>query len=144
MHPIRQRLALSLLVLIPLGIGTKYYAGPAAGWVHGHAGGVLYVIFWTVVVVLAGPSLSPWAAAGGVFVVTCGLEFLQLWSPSWLEAIRDTFSGHALLGSTFGRWDLLHYAIGAVCGGLFVRAVSRRASADGVPLSNDGSTEGRS
>lgn len=143
MHPIRRRLSLSLLVLIPLGIGTKFYGGPAAGWVHGHAGGVLYVIFWTVVVVLAGPSLSPWTAAGAVFVVTCGLEFSQLWSPSWLDAIRDTFFGHALLGSTFGRWDLLHYAIGAVCGGLFVREVSRRTSADGAPLFNSGSTEGR-
>lgn len=129
-HSIRQRLAVSLLVLIPLGIGTKFYGGPAAWWAHGHVGGVLYFIFWTVVVVLAVPSFSPWAVAGGVFVVTCGLEFLQLWSPVRLEAIRDTFFGHALLGSTFGRWDLLHHAIGAVCGGLFVRAVSRRTSAD--------------
>lgn len=144
MHPIRRRLALSLLVLIPLGIGTKFYGGPAAGWVHGHAGGVLYVIFWTVVVVLAVPSLSPWTVAGGVFIVTCGLEFLQLWSPSGLEAIRDTFFGHALLGSTFGRWDLLHYAIGAVCGGLFVQEVSRRTSADGLRPFNDDLTEGRS
>ncbi|PSQ97803.1 MAG: DUF2809 domain-containing protein [Bacteroidetes bacterium SW_11_64_17] len=99
MHPIRRRLALSLLVPIPLGIGTKLYGGPAAGWVHGHAGGILYVIFWTVVVVLAVPSLSPWTVAGGVFIVTYGLEFLQLWSPSGLEAIRNTFFGHALLGA---------------------------------------------
>ncbi|PSQ76559.1 MAG: hypothetical protein BRD33_03015 [Bacteroidetes bacterium QH_6_63_17] len=77
--------------------------GPAARGIHGHAGGILYVIFWTVVVVLAVPSLSPWTVAGGVFIVTCGLEFLQLWSPAWLEAIRDTFFGHALPGSTFGR-----------------------------------------
>ncbi|PSQ60702.1 MAG: DUF2809 domain-containing protein [Bacteroidetes bacterium QH_10_64_19] len=103
MHPIRRRLALSLRVLIPLGIGTKLYGGPAAGGIHGHAGGVLYAIFWTVVVVLAVPSLSPWTVAGGVFIVTCGLEFLQLWSPARLEAIRDTFFGHALPGSTFGR-----------------------------------------
>jgi hypothetical protein len=144
MHPIRRRLALSLLVLIPLGIGTKLYGGPAAGWVHGHAGGVLYVIFWTVVVVLAVPSLSPWTVAGGVFIVTYGLEFLQLWSPSGLEAIRNTFFGHALLGSTFGRWDLLHYAIGAVCGGLFVQEVSRRTSADGLRPFNGDLTEGRS
>ncbi|PSQ72343.1 MAG: hypothetical protein BRD31_01205 [Bacteroidetes bacterium QH_2_64_26] len=77
--------------------------GPAARGIHGHAGGILYVIFWTVVVVLAVPSLSPWTVAGGVFIVTCGLEFLQLWSPARLEAIRDTFFGHALPGSTFGR-----------------------------------------
>ncbi|PSQ81324.1 MAG: DUF2809 domain-containing protein [Bacteroidetes bacterium QS_1_63_11] len=99
MRPIRRRLTLSLLMLIPLSIGTKLYGGSAAGWVHGHAGGVLYAIFWTVVVVLAVPSLSPWTVAGGVFIVTCGLEFLQPWSPSGLEAIRDTFFGHALLGA---------------------------------------------
>ncbi|MFB6272495.1 MAG: DUF2809 domain-containing protein [Salinibacter sp.] len=119
----RQRLAFGLVLLVPLGLGTKFYAGPAAGWVHGHAGGVLYVVFWTMVVALAFPSLSPATGAVGVFIVTCGLEFLQLWSPSFLQAPRNSFLGHALLGSTFGWWDFLHYGIGAVAGSLLVRSI---------------------
>ena len=127
---IRGPLAVCLLLLAPLGIGTKFYAGPAAGWIHSHAGGVLYVLFWTVAVVLVVPSLSPWVAAGGVLFVTCGLEFLQLWDPAALQALRETFLGHALLGSTFSWWDLPHYGVGAVLGALLVRGVTRIASGE--------------
>jgi hypothetical protein len=80
-------------------------------------------MFWTGAVVLAMPTLSPWTAAIGVFFVTCGLEFLQLWQPAMLQTLRQTFIGHALLGSTFGWWDLPHYAVGAVLGGLLVQGV---------------------
>jgi len=130
MYPkIRQRLALCLLLMVPLGIGTKLYAGPAAEWIRAHGGGLLYVIFWTAVVSLLAPSLSPWKAAGGVFFVTCGLEFLQLWRPPILQAVRETFVGRALIGSTFDGGDFLHYGLGALLGALLVMSV-RRTSAD--------------
>lgn len=122
---IRRRLVLSLLLMIPLGIATKFYAGPAADWVHAHAGGVLYVIFWTAAVLLLAPTLSPWTAAGGVFFGTCGLEFLQLWSPPVLQTMRGTFVGRALIGGTFDGWDFLHYGLGAVLGALLVQALLR-------------------
>jgi hypothetical protein len=113
----RRRLALAIFALVPLGIGTKFYVGPAAGWVQAHAGGVLYVVFWTLVVLWGRPALSVWAAAAGVLAVTVGLEGLQAWEPAFLEAVRNTFVGHALLGSTFSWLDLPHYAIGAGLGG---------------------------
>lgn len=124
---LRCRLALCLLLLIPLGIGTKFYVGPAAEWVHGHAGGVLYVIFWTTAVVLLVPTLSPWTAAAGVLLATGGLEFLQLWKLPGLQRVRNTFLGHALIGSTFDWADLLHYGIGAMCSALLVQELVRPA-----------------
>lgn len=89
---------------------------------------MLYVIFWTTVVAMVAPALSPWTAAGRVLFVTCGLEFLQLWSPPALQTVRKTFIGHALIGSTFGWWDLFHYGIGAVLGVLLVRGLARTVS----------------
>lgn len=124
---VRRRLALSLLFLVPLGIGTKFYAGPAAGWVRGHAGGLLYVMFWIVVGATVLPHLSPWKTAGGVLFVTCLLEFLQLWHPPVLQAVRQTFIGQALLGSTFEAWDFFYYGIGALLGALFVQGITRTA-----------------
>jgi hypothetical protein len=125
------RLSLCLVLLVTLSIGTIFFAGPAAGWVYGYVSGILYVVFWTVVVALIVPSLSPWMGASGVFIVTCGLEFLQLWSPSSLHTLRQSFVGHFLLGSTFDQWDFFHYVIGAAAGALLVQALVRREPTEG-------------
>ena len=122
--PDQPQLVLCLLLLIPLGLGTKIYTGPGASWVQGHAGGVLYVMFWITATVWAVPSLSPWTAAGAVLIVTCGLEFLQLWRPSPLHAVRETLVGRILLGSTFDWWDFPHYFLGAGLGGLLIQALT--------------------
>jgi hypothetical protein len=42
---VRFRLFVILVVLAPLGVATKFYVGPAEGWVRAHAGGLLYVVF---------------------------------------------------------------------------------------------------
>ena len=40
-----------------------------------------------------------------MFVVTCVLDVLQLWHPMFLENVRATFLGNAILGTTFVLWD---------------------------------------
>ena len=110
----RLRLLLVLAIVVPLGFATKFYAGPAQGWVHGHAGGFLYVIFWCLLALAIRPQLSPWRVASIVLVITSILEFLQLWHPPLLQAIRSTFLGHALIGSFFVWSDFPYYAGGAL------------------------------
>jgi hypothetical protein len=127
----RRRLLIGLLLLVPLGVGTKFYVGPGAGWVQAHAGGVLYVVFWTLVVLGGWPALSASTAAVGVFLATSLLEGLQLWRPAPLEAVRSTFVGHAVLGSTFSWWDFPHYVAGALLGGLLGAALRPPAATDG-------------
>ena len=39
-----------LLCVVLLGFATKFYSGPASGWVLGCYGGVLYVMFWLLAV----------------------------------------------------------------------------------------------
>ncbi len=114
--PTQIRTLAALAVVTPLGFATKAYAGPGAYWVNSHAGGVLYVIFWVLVIVFIRPQTSPWAAGPLVFAATCLLEALQLLSTPTLAAVRSTFLGHALIGSTFGWWDFPHYLLGAVLG----------------------------
>lgn len=109
----RARLGLALAVVVPLGFLTK---ATDAELVRGYLGGVLYVVFWILLVLLARPSLRPGSVAVVVFLVTCALEAAQLWHPPWLERIRATFLGHALLGSTFSWWDFPCYAAGAALG----------------------------
>jgi hypothetical protein len=41
--------------VVPFGIATKFYGGPAASWVMDNAGSVLYVVFRILVVMAARP-----------------------------------------------------------------------------------------
>jgi hypothetical protein len=109
----RQYLAL-LAVITPLGFATKFYSGPAAGWISSQVGGFFYVLFWAFIVLAISPRLSSRGVAIGVFLVTSALEFLQLWHPAPLERVRATFLGHALFGSTFAWSDFVYYAFGAL------------------------------
>ncbi len=117
---------LALLVVTPLGFATKLYSGPGAAWVGNYGGGVVYVIFWILVVLAIAPRQPPGRVALAVLCVTCGLEVLQLWRPPLLEAIRSTYLGRALVGSTFSWWDFPHYVAGAAAGVGLVRCLSGR------------------
>lgn len=123
----RRRLLPILAAAVPLGIGSKLYAGPGEAWVRGHAGGVLYVVFWCLLVLWIRPQLPPWRVGAAVLAATVAVEISQLWHPPFLEAVRSTSVGHALIGSTFGCWDLPHYAAGM----LLAVAIARWAARPG-------------
>lgn len=108
----RRRLLSALAVLLPIGIATKVYTGPGEVWVRTNVGGVVYVVFWSLLVLFLWPRLSPWVAGAVVVAMTAALEFLQLWHPPLLETIRATSFGHALIGSTFAWSDFPHYLAG--------------------------------
>ena len=74
------------------------------------------VVFWILLAALARPRSSPRIVAGAVLVVTSLLEGLQRSSTPLLDAIRATFLGRALIGSTFSWWDFPHYLAGALIG----------------------------
>jgi hypothetical protein len=118
----RTAYALALAVVTPVGFATKFYGGPLAIWVNQSLSGVLYVVFWILVVMFIAPGLQPLAVALGVFLVTAALEVTQLWQPPWLEAVRGHFLGRTLLGTTFVPSDFGYYAIGACCGWGVLRA----------------------
>ena len=118
-----------LLLVAALGVGTKFYSGPFASWVVGSAGGVLYEVFWVLlaahVAAFFGLPLKLRSLVAAVFVATCAIEFAQLWHPPWLEALRASFLGHALLGTTFSWVDFPHYGVGCVIGGALVHVTRR-------------------
>lgn len=109
-----------LLVLIPLGLYTKIYEGPGKHWVNYSAGGILYELFWCVLIACIWINMKPVQAASYVFILTCFLEFLQLWHPPFLELLRSTFLGRTLLGTTFTWCDFFYYVIGSGAGAIIV------------------------
>jgi uncharacterized membrane protein len=116
---------LSLIIIIPLGFYTKFYAGPYSEWVNNSLGGVLYIIFWSLVVFLFAPKVSPLKIGLAVFIVTCLLEFLQLWHPAFLEFIRSYFIGRSILGTTFSPPDFLYYFAGFILSVLTLHLLNR-------------------
>ncbi len=121
---LRLPILISLLIITPLGFASKFYNGPPGAWrFNDYAGGVFYEIFWCLVVILLLPYTSAFLVASFVLVITCFLEFLQLWHPPFLEAIRSTFIGSALIGTTFTWWDFPHYVIGCFMGWILIRLI---------------------
>nr|WP_242477308.1 DUF2809 domain-containing protein [Halochromatium glycolicum] len=107
--------------LVPLGLWTKVYVGPASAWVAGSLGGVLYVAFWIVLAMAFAPGRWLLRVSLTVLSLTCLLELLQLWHAPWLESVRGSVLGRALLGSTFAWLDFPHYALGALLGAALAR-----------------------
>ncbi|MDB9315197.1 DUF2809 domain-containing protein [Spirulina sp. CS-785/01] len=110
---------LGLIVLIPIGLYSKAYSGIASQWVNNSLGAVFYEMAWCFLFYSVFPTpKAVWRIPLAVFLVTCGLEFLQLWQPDWLQAIRATFLGKMILGTTFAKADFFYYVIGCGLGGV--------------------------
>ncbi len=118
---------LSLCIITPLGFLLWWYDGPGRVWFNYYATGMLYVVFWCLVVFFFWPRRKNAAKiAVGVFVVTCVLEVLQLWEPVFLEKVRATFLGAVLIGTCFVWWQFPHYVLGSLVGFLWLRMLGRR------------------
>jgi hypothetical protein len=75
----------------------------------------------------------PWKIALGVFIATCGIEFLQLWNQPLLEAARASFLGRAILGSTFAWSDFPYDLLGSLAGWGILDRVVRLAPVANTP-----------
>lgn len=124
----RRWTCLFIALIVPLGFLTKFYSGPASSWVNNSLGGILYVIFWSLLFSVLFTRTGPWKVALMVTGATFVLEFLQLWHPVFLENIRSTFLGAAFLGNTFVITDLFYYLVGLVVSGLLIGFLRKRDS----------------
>lgn len=118
---------ISILIIVPLGIYSKFYSGQAENWVNNSLGGVLYVIFWCLLAFLFLSNTKPWKITAVVFAVTCFLEFLQLWHPPLLEFFRNNFIGRTILGTTFTWSDIPYYLVGGGLGWLWMKSLQKHS-----------------
>lgn len=124
----RKYIVFALLVVAPAGFLSKFYSGPAQWWFNNYGAGLLYEVFWILVVFLFIPTKRYVRRIPiCVFVVTCALEVLQLWHPWFLQKIRSYFLGKALIGTSFVWWDFAHYVIGCILGWMVIEWIVRRA-----------------
>ncbi|RLC45114.1 MAG: DUF2809 domain-containing protein [Candidatus Cloacimonadota bacterium] len=117
----RLAILISLLIVTPLGFAIKFYNGPYDWWLNNCVAGVLYEIFWCMIIVFIIPNVPVFWIALAVFFITCSLEFLQLWHPPFLELIRSTFIGRSLIGTSFTYRDFPYYIIGCFIAWLWIK-----------------------
>ena len=118
---------ISILIIMPLGLYSKFYSGQAARWVNDSLGGVLYVIFWCLFVFLFLGNTKPWKIATGIFAITCLVEFLQLWHPLLLQYFRSHLIGRTVLGTTFTWFDFPYYLVGGGIGWLWMKFLQKHS-----------------
>ena len=116
---------LSILIITSLGFASKFYVGPSAKWFNNSLGGLVYEIFWCLVISFILIKSKPWKIAISVFIVTCILEFLQLRHSAFLETIRSTFIGRTIIGTTFVPSDFIYYAIGSLAGWILLEKIKK-------------------
>jgi hypothetical protein len=109
----RIALLISILVIIPLGYIVRFSGD---GYWNSTFGAIAYQMLWVMLVQLLFPKVSLTKTAIGVFVFACAIEFLQLWQPPFLQAIRATLPGRLLLGNTFLWDDFPPYLAGCLMG----------------------------
>ena len=127
---LRFLIGLSLCIVVPLGFFSKSYQGPGWVWLNHYGGGLFYEIFWCLAVCFCWPKLSDFSISLGVFVVTSLLEVLQLWHPQFLENIRLTFIGKALIGHSFSFLDFPHYLVGCTIGWIWINRLKKSVMVD--------------
>ncbi len=122
----RKWIILSLFVIMPAGFLFKGYSGPGHKWFNNYGAALLYEVFWCLVVFFFIPRKKyATRIAVSIFIITSMLETLQLWHPWFLQKVRLTFLGKALLGTTFVWWDFPYYLLGCFIGWLGMRALSK-------------------
>lgn len=127
-HPFfnyRVALLLSIIPIFIVGLTCEFYSGPGQEWFNNYFGDFLYQIFLILLVSFLWPKASPFWIALGVFVFNSLIEFLQLWQPPFLQAIRRTLFGRLFLGYSFVWEDFLYYAIGCTLGFIWARKLKK-------------------
>lgn len=102
----------------------KYYHGWAQHRIRFYVSGIVYVLVWSVGLFAVLPGRKNiWRIPLIVFVLTCGLEFLQLYQPQFLQAVRTTLAGAAILGTCFIWLQFPYYIAGALCSYLLLKFI---------------------
>ncbi|MBD2354503.1 DUF2809 domain-containing protein [Tolypothrix sp. FACHB-123] len=122
---IRWRTILSVAVVLPIGLLYSHYRH-SVWWLNQEVGGIFYEIFWCLFAFLFIPTRKAvWQIPLWVLVITCLLEFLQLWQPPFLVWIRSLWWGKLLFGSVFTWADFPYYFIGSGLGWLWLKLIVR-------------------
>ncbi|MEP3482500.1 MAG: DUF2809 domain-containing protein [Fuerstiella sp.] len=127
---LRWRTGALIPFVIAFGLACKKYQGLGSDLINNFGpASVAYVVLLSLLLFAVWPK-PDWIIQISVaaFVLTCVVEFLQLWHPAGLTAIRETMIGRLVLGTTFNVLDFPAYAIGAIVSIFVLKATNGSVS----------------
>jgi hypothetical protein len=112
----RIRILLCLAIAVVLGFWLwRYYRGWGEYWIRFYVTGIIYEIIWCLALFFLWPSkVNIVRIPLVVFILTCILEFLQLWETGFLQRFRASLIGAALIGTDFVWLQFPFYVFGSV------------------------------
>lgn len=118
---IRWRTIISIAIILPIGLLYSHYRF-SVSWLNQEVGGIFYEIFWCLFAFLFLPTRrAVWQIPLWVLIITCLLEFLQLWPSPFLNWVRSFWAGRMLIGNAFTWADFPYYFVGSGLGWLWLR-----------------------
>lgn len=103
-----------LLVLVPLGLASRYYF--KTGLFHTYGGDVLYATFFYFCFRFLQPSKAYIRAISYSLLFCYCIEISQFYHEPWIDAIRKNFLGGLILGFGFLWSDIICYTLGVALG----------------------------
>jgi Protein of unknown function (DUF2809) len=119
-YSMRLLLIINILAVILLGYVVRF-SHIFIESLHHIAGCIFYEILWILVGAFLYPRANRKPIAIWVFLGTCGIEFLKLYQPPWLQAIRTTLPGRLILATTFDWSNFPVYLLGSYLGWLWIK-----------------------
>lgn len=131
----RLALIVGIIIILPLGYWVRFHS-PAPEWLNDLLGSLAYQILLMMLVAFCLPKASLVWVAVWVCLASCAIEFLQLWQPPFLQAIRATLPGRLVLGNTFSWSDFPPYFIGSFVGWVGMRSACSSATRSLINLTH--------
>lgn len=107
-------LLVCVVAVIALGLASRKFPSLFPAILGKYPGDALWAMMVFAGLAFLKPQASTARLAILAFVISCAVEFSQLYQAPWLNAIRGTTLGHLALGSTFSWFDIVAYAAGVV------------------------------
>lgn len=106
--------AIALCATIAIGLAWRSQLSPLTPFLKKYGGVALWAMMLYWIVRCSAPSMRKWTSAALTLAISFLVEIAQLYHAPWIDAIRATRLGAAILGSVFHWPDFPAYTAGVI------------------------------
>ncbi len=112
----RRYYAVAFIGVVALGLASRRYPSLFPAVLGKYPGDALWALMVFCGLGFLNPGLPTLRLAVYALLISYVDEFSQLYQAPWINAVRSTYVGHLILGSTFSWYDMLAYTVGVAFG----------------------------